>query len=221
MKFDNATLQILKNYSTINHAILFQPGNVISTISSSKTVMAKATIEQTIPSSFAIYELSKFLATLSLFNDPDLKIEENRVVISEGKRKINYTFCDPSTIVVPPSKEIKFPEAEISFHLKADELTELTKALSVLSLPEVAITSDGENIFVTAVDSKNPSADSYSVQVGENPDNTTFNMIIKADYLRLIPSDYEVAISSKGLSHFKSNNIEYWIAVESTSSYGN
>ena len=95
MKFDNATLQILKNYSTINHAILFQPGNVISTISSSKTVMAKATIEQTIPSSFAIYELSKFLATLSLFNDPDLKIEENRVVISEGKRKINYTFCDP------------------------------------------------------------------------------------------------------------------------------
>lgn len=218
MKFDNETLQILKNYSTINHAILFQPGNTLSTISTSKTVMSKASIAQEIPSSFAIYELSKFLATLSLFNDPELEIGENKVVISEGKRKINYTFADPSTIVVPPSKEIKFPVPEVEFTLRLDELSELQKALSVLSLPEIAIVGDGTNIYVNAVDSKNPSENVYSVQVGETSD--TFNMIIKAEYLRLLPCDYDVAISSKGLSHFKGKNIDYWIAVESTSTYG-
>lgn len=218
MKFDNETLQILKNYSTINHAILFQPGNTLSTISTSKTVMSKATISQEIPSSFAIYELSKFLATLSLFNDPDLKIEENKVVISEGKRKINYTFADPSTIVVPPSKEIKFPAAEVEFRLSSEELTELQKALSVLSLPEIAIVGDGKNIYATAVDSKNPSENVYSVQVGETDAN--FNMIIKAEYLRLLPGDYDVEISSKGLSRFTGKNVVYYIAVESTSTYG-
>jgi hypothetical protein len=31
--------------------------------------------------------------------------------------------------------------------------------------------------------------------------------------------DYDVSISPRGLAHFKGKNIEYWIAVEATSTY--
>jgi hypothetical protein len=38
----------------------------------------------------------------------------------------------------------------------------------------------------------------------------------------MIPGDYEVGISSKLISHFvnKELGIEYWIALEKTSTYG-
>jgi len=29
-----------------------------------------------------------------------------------------------------------------------------------------------------------------------------------------MPADYEVALSSKGMAHFKSDKVQYWIAIE-------
>ena len=46
MKLDNDTLQVLKNFSAINKNIMFKPGNVIRTISSTKSVLAKATYDR-------------------------------------------------------------------------------------------------------------------------------------------------------------------------------
>ena len=39
-------------------------------------------------------------------------------------------------------------------------------------------------------------------------------MIIKVENLRLMPNDYEVALSTRGLAHFKSLKVEYYIALE-------
>jgi len=217
MKLDTRTTQILKNFASINPSILFKPGNKLSTISAGKTVMARANINQEIDGAFAIYDLSRFLGTLSLFNDPELTVKEKYMEIAQGKRKINYTFTEPSLIVTPPEKDIKLPDPEVSFSITADELAEVMKALSVLSLPEIAVVGDGETIAVQAVDSKNPSGDIYSVDVGTT--EAKFRMIIRADNIKLLPGDYTVEISSKGLSHFKSNDVEYFIAVESNSTY--
>jgi hypothetical protein len=217
MQLDSRTTQILKNFASINPSIMFKPGNKLSTISAGKTVMARANINQEIPSPFAIYDLSRFLGTLSLFNEPTLSVQEKYMEISQGKRKINYTFTEPSLIVTPPDKEIKLPDPEVSFSITADELAEVMKALSVLSLPEIAVVGDGSRITVQAVDSKNPSGDNYSVDVGET--SNTFRMIVRAENLKLLPGDYNVQISSKGLSHFSSGDVEYWIAVETNSTF--
>ena len=217
MQLDSRTTQILKNFASINPSIMFKPGNKLSTISAGKTVMARANINQEIPSPFAIYDLSRFLGTLSLFNEPTLSVQEKYMEISQGKRKINYTFTEPSLIVTPPDKEIKLPDPEVSFSITADELAEVMKALSVLSLPEIAVVGDGSRITVQAVDSKNPSGDNYSVDVGET--SNTFRMIVRAENLKLLPGDYNVQISSKGLSHFSSGDVEYWIVVETNSTF--
>ncbi len=49
-----------------------------------------------------------------------------------------------------------------------------------------------------------------------------FNVVMKKENLKIIPGDYNVSISSKGISYFKSVNtdLEYWIALEPTSEYG-
>jgi len=217
MKLDTRTTQILKNFASINPSIMFKPGNRLATISAGKTVMARANITQEIPSAFAIYDLSRFLGTISLFTDPELNVDEKYMTIAQGKRKINYTFTEPSLIVTPPDKEIKLPDPEVAFSISADDLAEVMKALSVLSLPEIAVVGDGTDITVQAIDSKNPSGDTYSVNVGSTP--ATFKMIIRAENLKLLPGDYNVEISSKGLSRFSTADIEYFIAVESNSTY--
>ena len=45
---------------------------------------------------------------------------------------------------------------------------------------------------------------------------------MKKENLKIVPGDYDVDISSKGISHFKntSSDLEYWIALEPTSEYG-
>lgn len=217
MKFDATTLKILKSFTTINPSIVFKPGTVLSTMSPGKTIMARAKINQEIEDTFAVYDLSRFLGTLSLFNDPDMEVNEKFMTIKEGRRKINYTFTEPSLVVSPPDREIKFPGADVSFDITAPILSEVTKALSVLSLPELGVVGDGSKVYVTAMDSKNPSGDVYSVEVGETED--TFRLIVATDNLRILNDDYRVDVSSKGLARFTSALVQYHIAVESHSTY--
>lgn len=218
MKLDQRTLQVLKNFSSINPSILFRPGNVVKTVTPTKTILAKATLEQEFPSTFAIYDLNKFLSVLSLFDEPDLEIGEKSVVVRSSRKKVNYVFADPNTIVAPKDgKEIQFPDPDVSFELTNEALADVTKALGVLRQPEIAIVGDGETISLQTVNSKDPTSDVYSVEVGETA--RTFNCIFKAENLRLLPDNYTVDIASAGISRFTSKDVEYFIAIEANSKF--
>lgn len=218
MKLDQRTLQVLKNFSSINPSILFRPGNVVKTVTPTKTILAKATLEQEFPSAFAIYDLNKFLSVLSLFDDPDLEIGDKSVVVRSGRKKVNYVFADPNTIVAPKEgKEIQFPTPDVEFELTNESLADVTKALGVLRQPEIAIVGDGETITLQTVNSKDPTSDVYSVEVGET--TRTFNCIFKAENLRLLPDNYTVSIASAGISRFTSKDVEYFIAIEANSKF--
>ena len=64
MKFSENTLTILKSFSTINKSILLKPGNTLKTITPEKTLVAKATISESLPSEACVYDLSRFLSIL-------------------------------------------------------------------------------------------------------------------------------------------------------------
>ena len=140
MKLEQRTIQILKNFSVLNPSLVFKEGNVISTITPTKTVLAKATIKETIPATFTIMELSKFLNVLSLFSDPTLVLEENFLIIKDSSQQVKYSCGTPDNVVAPSDKEIKLPEPEIKFHLTSLTLNSLFKAMAVLNLPEISIT---------------------------------------------------------------------------------
>ena len=218
MKLESKTIQILKNFSSINPSIQFNPGTALSTISPMKTVVAKATMAETIPSSFAIYDLSKFLGVLSLFESPELIIGERSMDISGGSQKVSYTFADPKLIVTPNDKEIKMPPAEIQFRLTGDDLSKVLKAMGVLQLPEISVTGDGQSMYIEAIDSKNPSSDTYKVRLADT--ELSFKMIFKAENIKIMSGDYDVQISSQGIAYFKGTDVEYWIATEASSTFG-
>ena len=62
MNLSNETVSVLKNFSTINQNLVIKSGDSISTISAQKNIVAKATVKETFPKDFAIYDLNEFLA---------------------------------------------------------------------------------------------------------------------------------------------------------------
>lgn len=218
MKLSSRTLQVLKNFSTINPSLLFRAGSVLTTMSPNKTVMARATVKENFPQTYAIFDLSRFIGVLSMFNDPDITMSDSFLVISEDNQTVNYTYADPEMIVTPPDKPIRFPEdAEISFDMTAGVLTSVLKAINIMQLPEFSVIGEDGNIYVGAINTKNPTGDTYKIKVGET--SHSFNMLFKAENIKVISGDYSVKITSRGLAYFKGDDVEYWIPTESGSAF--
>ena len=121
-----------------------------------------------------------------------------------------------------PKKNITFPSVDVSFSLSEEDLTWLQKTASVLRSPNVAVTSDGTNVSIVTFDVADNSAATNSLDIGVNSDKI-YKLIFKTENLKVIPGEYSVEISSKGVSHFTNSkaSIQYWIATEAGSTYGN
>lgn len=221
MKLSENTMNVLKNFSTINTGMMFKGGNVIRTISKQQNLLAKATVSETFDDEFVIYDLNRFLALLGSLKDPEIEIDKNKnnLKIISGTSSTVYGLASENMIVAPPAKEIKIDSAEVNFSLSKDALAQVLKLSTVLGLPNIAIRGNRSSISVATLDVKNQDSDIFSVEVG----NTTseFQFIFVTENLKMIPGDYTVSISSKGISHFKNNNtpVEYWIATETGSNF--
>jgi hypothetical protein len=217
MKLNTRTIQVLKNFASINPSIQFSEGTNLKTISPNKTMMAKAKLEDIIPSTFAIYDLSRFLGVVSLFEDPEYQIDERMVNIASPGRKVSYTFADPSTIITPPDREIVLEDPDVVFELKQENFAEIMKALGVMSFPDLVVVGEDGKVVLRATDTKNPSSDKYDIEVGST--DRTFTAVFKTENVKILPSSYTVSLSSKGISHFVSDDVEYWISLEANSTF--
>lgn len=219
MQLSSDTISILKNFSTINPSLWIKRGNSVTTISPQKTIIAKAKVQEDFPVECGIYELNKFLSVISLFNgqSTNLEFQDKYVDIIDGSQKIRYVYADKEMIAVPPEKEIVFPAPDCSFKLTSNNLQSITKAISVLQLPEIAFVGDNGVIEVKGINSKSPTADNYSLKIGET--NKQFKMVYKVENLKFISNDYMVDITKECITRFSTDNISYMIMAEATSNF--
>ena len=211
---------MLQNFATINNGIQVKAGNSLRTISPNKTLLGLSTVTENFATPFCIYDLNQFLGTLSLFDSPELEFGENAVEIVEGETRLKYVYADPNTIVTVPEKRLECA-GDIEFDFPQKSLDSLQKAANILGLPNLIITTDdaGEYLVASASDVKNSTSNNFKVKLdGEIPDGVAFKMVLKFDNLKLIPGDYHVRISSKGISHFDGSKAEYFVAVEQNDS---
>ena len=229
MNLSNDTLNVLKNFASINPNIVFQPGQQLKTISESKTIMARADIVEDMPKEFGIYDLNEFLSVFNLIENPVLNFEDKSVLVStqEGgtqlsnMQKVRYYFSE-TDILTSPTKDIQMPNAEVGVNLSEDILNQIRKAAAVLGHTELSLV--GENGLVTAsvVDTKDSTSNSYTIELDkDNACKNDFEFIVSIPNLKLLPGDYFVSISSKLISNWTNSNypIEYFIALEKNSTF--
>jgi hypothetical protein len=220
MKLSDKTLSLLKNFSTINQSILFKKGTRLRTISVMKNILAEATVSEELPKDFGIYDLNQFLNGLSLHNSPELDFaNDNHVVIKEGRSRSKYFFADPQVIVTPPEKEMNLPSEDVTFDLSTEQLDKLLKAAAIYQLPDLAVVGANGVVKIVVRDKKNDTSNDFSITVGETDKNFSFNF--KVENIKILPGNYEVVVSSKLLSRFRSKNqdLTYFIALEPDSTF--
>lgn len=224
MKFSARTIQILRNFATVHQALLFKSGRTLKVMSESKSILAKATLDDDIESTFAIYDMPKFLSAISMFEDPILTPGDSYVEIRQGNEKINYTVAEQSLIKTPPEKEIVLPSVDVEFELKNETINRVLKGMAITGANALCITGEEGKIFLEAktintskVQPSSSGAPTYRAEVGAT--DKKFSFIIMADNFKLLTGDYNVSVSQKGLANFRAADVEYWIAVEANSSF--
>jgi gp45 sliding clamp, C terminal len=213
MKISKATIDILRNFASINQNILINEGNVLTTRTVAKNLFATATVDTEFPKEFGIYNLSTFLGVLSLFSDPDVELGTNSMIISQGKNRVQYTFAAPEVLDYP-DKAIKLPSVDAEFELTEENLKSLLKAGAVLSSTDLCIAGDGTTITCSTIDPKNPSANTFSVEVGTT--DRTFKAFIKLENLKVPTGSYNVRMSVKKMTEFENKTISYSMIVANT-----
>lgn len=217
MKFSDRTLTILKSFSTINKSILMTEGNVLKTITPEKTLVAIANIPDQIPSEACIYDLSRFLSILGLYQNPDVEFHDKYFTISEDRRKTKYVFADVSMIHTPPNKDIQIPSKDVEMPVAWEDMQSVLKAAGVLQFSEIAFVGEEGKCYLRAVDSSNPTADTFGVEIGET--NDQFTIVIKTDNLKLLPGNYHVTLCTKGISEFKGEDVTYFVGIDTKSTF--
>ena len=224
MKLSEHTISVLKNFASINQNLVIREGSELQTMSAMKIIVARSGVEENFPKEMAIYDLNEFLAALSLFSSPVLEFDEQYVTIKEESNPTNslkYFYSDPS-VVQSPSKTITMPSEDITFELTSGDLSKMKRASAVIGAPDMVLENTDEPFksILNAIDKKNDTANNYSLDISTNGDGQ-FKFYFKVENLKLMDGSYDVSVSSRNISNFKSKNsdVEYWIALEPESTY--
>ena len=231
MKLSEETIEILKNFTTINPGILIKPGKTLRTIKSNKAVFAEAEISEEFDREFGLHDLSKVLGLLSLNKNAEVTVQENCLVYNglNGTASIRQRFTDPKLIISPPNKKINL-EYQVSFELSQEVQKWIFDAASILGCPNIVVYSSGERddeLKISAMDVKNTGegteqgaiVDDATVGLGV-PCLVKFQASFKIENLQILPGAYIVDVSSGGAARFKNKTkpVTYFIAVEQQSS---
>lgn len=216
MKIDANTLTVLKNFAKINPGIVIKRGNVIKTISPQKSIIAISNVTTVFEKDFSLYNLDRFIATLALFEEPDLTFHDKHVNIKDSKRSMDYVYCDEMLIKPRLEKEYVIPSEDVQFNLMNEDLKDVEKAMNILGYKNIFITGDGINIYLQTL-SEHSKLEGYSIKIGES--DKIFKACFKPQNLIIIPDDYEVTLCKNNSSLFKSSKVRYNIVLEDNSHF--
>ncbi len=215
MKFSNDTMQILKNFATINPNMIFKPGNTLATINSAKSIFARVNIQETIPQEFAIYELNSLLQILSFADDQDIEFGDKSLTVKNDMGSFEYFYCTVS-FPPPPAKEVVL-EPRFTFELSSKDIQNITKVAGLLAAPNLSIVSRDGKVTMKIGDKKIDTINNFKKIIGKS--EYDFSCDIATENLKMIPDDYVVTLSQKMACEFRSKtgSIVYLIAMEPSS----
>ena len=213
MKLTDRTKDILANFSSLNDNILIEEGNVLKTMNVTRNVFARAELtDNDFDHEVPIYSLSEFLKALGLFNDPELTFGDRAISIRDENSLGEYTYAEKATLCYP-TKDLKFPEADVSFDLPHEKLTKALNAAKSLSLPNITLVAKDGKLLLRAHNAENKSSNKFDVVLGDSTEE--FSLQFKIEHLKMLAIDYRVDASFKGIARFRNEEekIEYMVGL--------
>src|SRR6266487_1260276 len=217
-KLSPRTKMILKNFSRINPALLFRPGQELRTVSPNKDLVAVAKITETIPARFVIYDLNRFLKWIG-DGDHVLIPHEDYLEIKGTDASYKYHFTPENMVLSAPEKDLEIELVITRFELPNVDLQKAIKVLSISSHPEVRFTRENNILTLESNDPQKINLDLYSNELSNDDKGMNFKARLKIEKLMaLFPTDYMVSIVSLGDSECatfqnEGDTIKYYVAL--------
>lgn len=228
MKLSNMTMDVLKNFSTINtNLVLSEGSSKVKTINLSKNVFATATVPDEFPTTAVFNDVTKFLSVHRAFDDPEVTFDNHSVDVSSADNKsvVRMLYADIRNIVYPEN-DLKLPSEDLTFELTEEDFKKVLRFCDILSLPNIRVKMDEED-DVILVESYNAevknSTDTYSVKINDFSrmvEDTSFVLALDREHMKMIPGNYKVTVSFAGVVRFENNDIDvtYFVALNRNNS---
>lgn len=223
VKFKKDFLNLVNDLTTINPSIIFEK-NAEKSIMIKRTDPA-VTVAYVLSASsdsfdfgkepLAIYNYPEFYQLINVFEEPQMIVEENKIIICSKKSKVKYLVSDVESISKGP-KEITFPEDYVSLKLNKDILKNVKKMIGLIKAEKVAFAIDDDVIIVRCFNDSHSNSweDEFKL---EKDSEKKFNIVISSKVFTLLPDyDYSLNIAKAGIVRFKytneSVNLEVFVA---------
>ena len=116
-----STVEVLKNFCSINKSIVIKPGNQSLLLASTRTFLLSLKSKSQFDSQISIYDLGVFLGGLSLFDSPKIDTtESNYVTVSDterGRFKTRFFYADVDIILNLQRNQITLPSEDVNSSL--------------------------------------------------------------------------------------------------------
>lgn len=215
MKLSENTLNVLKNFASINSGVVLNEGKVQKSISPEKSILVEATLEDEIPNQFGIYDLNQFLANLTLIKNTEITFDKDSVTIFDGEMSFNYLGCSTNLIITPPDKELALKSVDVKFTLLNSSFQNWIKRAVLNSIPNLSVIGKNGELLIKIHEKANDTSNQGSVKIGDYA-GKDFVATFKIDNLKLLPDDYTVEVQAGAFAKFTNanNTLTYFIALE-------
>jgi len=217
--FNGDYLRLIKNLTTIQPSIIFEKEDnkiVVKRANDSKSIGFKVvvpieyfTFEGT---RLAIKDFNGFYQAMEAFGVSSIFGEDNKIIIKTKSNKINYVLSSPEALVKSPVT-VNIGDTDISFNLSQSDITEISKANSLIKAMYAGIMFDGKEIILRLFNSSHQNSFDKTftpVSISSGLQNFDFNIYSKV--FSMIPSgeDYLFSIKKTGSVSltFNKNNID-------------
>ena len=217
MKVSKSTLDTFKNFASINTNLLVREGQTLATVSNSMSILCRASVTESFPREFAIYDLNQFLSLLTMDENADLEFGDESVTVKTGVGKFEFFYAEPSVIKAAPDKEIPVEEM-YSFSITKDNIQTIYRAASAISAPFLRVVGSGSEVFLSVGDPNTPKSNSFTMSLGAS--DREFDARLSIESLKVIPDNYEVTIGTKPVMKFENDDRTYWLALDPSSKVG-
>jgi len=223
MKLSNETLEVFSNFTNINDNLVIDvpedpsEGTLVRTKNVASNVFAEFQASEVFTKPLSIYNLSELLSVIQLFDDPEIDLEDKYLSISDGStsNRVRYFYADRS-ILSYPEKGIKFPNADVTVTIGTKEFAKIKKAAATLGLPNISVMSDADGVRLRAHDTAKQSGNYFDLGIeATHQSSDAFQVDFTTDTLSLLPVEYTLDLSFKGISRFSNSdyNLTYYIAM--------
>ena len=224
-KVNEKMMAVLKNFSQINVQVCIEADKV-EVINGSFSVIGSYKFDEPLPitKELGIYELNEFIAVMSAYKNPDITEHDKFIVISEGSSKMKY-WINAKSMLPKILIQNKYTPAdirerldsvgcELEFVLPAERLNMLMKMASLIKAEWIFFESVDGKIRITIGDALESSHNTWEMEIDSDIKSNTLTKPMKCNMgeFRVMSSDYNVRISSKGMSIWKNAlGVEYFI----------